>query len=297
MLSICVPIYNFDVNSLVESLQKQMSNLTVPCELILIDDRSENHFREINRSICQISSYIELDENIGRSRIRNLFLNYASNEYLLFLDGDSLINNDLFLENYIYYLKNKKFDVLVGGREYPKNCPSTGQKLSWKYGIIKESKSFFERSKHPNRAFMTNNFCIKRKLLEQIKFNEKLVGYGHEDTLFGIELEDKGYSIDHIHNPILNGDIETNENFLLKTEKAIENLVYIQKNIDSSTKLEHNVHLIRAYKELERKNLLFLVKFFYLLFKRSIRWSLKKGFVNLHLFDIYKLGFYISLRN
>lgn len=297
MLSICIPIYNFDVNSLVNSLEKQILDLKISCELILIDDCSEVKFKTLNQAACHKFKYVELENNIGRSKIRNLFLNYAQNEYLLFLDGDSLINNDLFLENYIYYLKNEQSDVLVGGRVYPKICPSRNQKLSWKYGVNKESKSYFERSKHPNRSFMTNNFCIKKKLLEQIKFDERLIGYGHEDTLFGIELQKQGINISHIHNPVLNGDIETNENFLLKTEKAIANLVYIQKNIDTTIQFEENVTLIRAYKKLKTKNLLFLVKVFYTIFKRPIRWSLKNGYVNLSLFDSYKLGFYISLKN
>ena len=58
--------------------------------------------------------------------------------------------------------------------------------------------------------------CFKK-----ISFNERLSGYGHEDTLFGYELNKNNIQIHHIDNPVLNGHLDTNEAFLLKTEEGL----------------------------------------------------------------------------
>ena len=46
---------------------------------------------------------------------------------------------------------------------------------------------------------------ISKTCFEQISFNEDLQGYGHEDTLFGYELDKKNIQIHHLDNPVLNG--------------------------------------------------------------------------------------------
>ena len=91
MLSVCIPVYNFNVTSLVEELSKQVRNLEVQVEIIIIDDCSLEAFRQVNEKACSRETYIKLSENIGRSKIRNLFLEHAANEYLLFLDCDSVV--------------------------------------------------------------------------------------------------------------------------------------------------------------------------------------------------------------
>ena len=52
MISICIPIYNFDVRQLITELARQISNIDVPCELVLIDDFSTEEFRKMNEPVC-----------------------------------------------------------------------------------------------------------------------------------------------------------------------------------------------------------------------------------------------------
>ncbi|MCE3296190.1 MAG: rhamnosyltransferase [Crocinitomicaceae bacterium] len=294
MISICIPVYNFPVSPLVEELSRQMSELGVESELILLDDGS-SLFREENAAACQKHTYLELTENRGRSRIRNLFLEFARFDYLLFLDCDSLIISRNFLVNYIQELENNPF-VIAGGRIYPAEQPGKEKMLSWKYGVYRESKPASERQKNPARSFMTNNFVIRKSLFEQIPFDESLSGYGHEDTLFGLELMERKIPVTQIENPVLNGDIETNENFLRKTEEGIRNLVSIEQKMENPARLQQNVALLAFYKRLKARKILGLVLFFCQIFKNPIRRSLEKGNVSLILFNLYKLGYYASLK-
>lgn len=295
MISICIPVYNFHVTRLVEELSRQMLGLDAESELIVLDDGSLPEYRESNAVACGKHSYVELPQNLGRSRIRNLFLNYARFDYLLFLDCDSLINSPDFLRNYLNELKNNPF-VVAGGRVYPKEKPGREQLLSWKFGMERESKPASERREDPGKSFMTNNFVIRKSLLAEIRFNERLAGYGHEDTLFGIALAERNIPVTHIENPVLNGDIETNSIFLQKTEEGIVNLVSIEKISANPEILHHYIKLLAFKDKLKRKKILGIVLFFFRIFKKPIRWSLEKGFVSLRLFSLYKLGFYASLK-
>mgnify|MGYP000363990435 FL=1 len=197
MISICIPIHNYDVTSLVNSLHSQCIEANIDFEIILIDDFSEKNFREINSKLSLISNYIQLDNNVGRSRIRNLFLQYAKYEYLLFLDCDSIINNN-FIDNYLDSIIENNSEVFIGGRIYPSIKPDKNYLLRWKYCTLREQTNY----PSSNKAFMSNNFLIKKELFEKIKFDERIKIYGHEDTLFGYELKKAGIKIKYINNPV-----------------------------------------------------------------------------------------------
>jgi hypothetical protein len=98
-----------------------------------------------------------LDENIGRARVRNLFLKYARYENMLFLDCDSLIINSDFLKSYFECI-SKQIAVVCGGRVYPEKNENKKYALHWKYGTFGESKMITTRKQHFNKSFMTNNF-------------------------------------------------------------------------------------------------------------------------------------------
>jgi len=296
MLSICIPVYNFNVVKLVKELYQQAQSIDEQIEIVLIDDASEDKWRIVNQpDVSKISNYIELNKNIGRAAIRNLFLMHTKNEYLLFLDCDAIVHQSDFLSKYIKAIKSYPKQIFCGGRVYNDTPPNRSKKLRWKYGILKESKSYVERQKQPNKSFMTNNFVIKRELFEQVKFDERLKDYGHEDTLFGFELKEKGIEIQHIDNPILNGHLETNIIFIENTEKAVNNLKYILKYTNNSHKLINEITLLKTSKNV--KPIKGIIKGAFFLTKPIIKFFLTKGYVSLFWFNFYKLGTYIQSPN
>ncbi len=288
MISICIPIYNFKVIDLVKELSVQTELLDVPSEIILIDDCSDNSFKNINESVCSKEVYIQLEKNIGRAAIRNQFLKYAKYDYLLFLDCDSIVSYDDFLSQYVNTIKEHANQLICGGREYPQFPPKRNKMLRWRYGIKKESMSFELRNKNPNKSFMTNNFVIDRKIFETIQFDERLLEYGHEDTLFGYELKKRNIDITHIDNPILNGDLEDNASYISNTEKAIGNLTHILEFTNYDKALIEDVTLLRIYYKFYK--LRTIIKGIFAILKSPIKYFLTKGYVNLYFFDFYKLG-------
>lgn len=294
MISICIPIYNFDVRPLVSDLTKQIQFIfDHEIEIILIDDASNEDFRKINKNLNQLHEYIQLEKNIGRAKIRNLFLKYTSQPYLLFLDCDSSISsNPNFIQNYIEYLSRVQSLITYGGRIYPNQAPTIQQNLSWKYGYYIESKSALLRSNDPNKSFQTNNFVIHRSLFKNNLFDETLIEYGHEDTLFGLELNRKNILIQHIENPVLNNHIEINDEFINKTHLAIQNLVQLINSGKIKGDDFNKIKLLNFYNKLSIFRLAFY--HFIKLFEDKMIKNLKSENPNLNIFSIYKLFLFIK---
>jgi cellulose synthase/poly-beta-1,6-N-acetylglucosamine synthase-like glycosyltransferase len=290
MISICIPVYNFNIASLVRELSNQAKSLNVPSEIIVIDDGSDQ-FKEVNKIACDKHTYIELPVNIGRARIRNLFLKYAKYQYLLFLDCDSLVRTTAFLSNYVEIIKENP-SVVCGGRNYEASRPEREKRLRWKYGILRESKPCSARREFPYKSFMTNNFLLKRKVFEENQFDERIVTYGHEDTLFGFSLKKRNIHITHIDNPVVNGDIELNSEYLKKTREGVINLVNILYYTNYDQDLMNDITLLRFYNKIRKIEKLVYLSF--VISKPLIVFLLTRGYISLYLFDYYKLGILIE---
>ncbi len=289
MLSVCIPIYNCNVTKLVNSLLSQLKKSTVSFQIILIDDASEIEFKEINKNLANADEiqYVQLKKNIGRAKIRNIFLSYNTFDYLLFLDCDSQINDNEFVEHYLAEVKKQKL-VICGGRSYPIHKPKKTHYLRWKYGVERECLQAKKRTEKPHQSFMTNNFVISAKVLTQIPFDERLSNYGHEDTLFGFRLKQNKIPITHIDNATQHIYTESNTEFLQKTEQALKNLSEI-RNFVNDRKFDQEIKLLRVYNKLSGfgiKHVLLLISF---LFSPFILWLIKKNIGGLYIFDFYKL--------
>jgi len=297
MLSICVPVYNFKVVPLVKTLEEQATEAGIVFEIIVIDDCSTIDNKLFNNELASIKSvlYLELERNIGRSAIRNLFLKYTKFTHLLFLDCDSQISENQYLANYIKYMNNEE-KVICGGRIYPnKQKNDRLYYLRWKYGVYRECIPAEKRGKNPYQSFMTNNFVIHRNVLEKIKFDEKLTGYGHEDSLFGFRLMQHKIPVLHIQNPVLHDYTETVNEFLYKTKQGLENLHFIHSSMQLGADFNAMIRLLKVYTKIKKNFLHIPIFIFSILLNPFIVAFFKFGVVSLSAFDFYKLSYYIKL--
>ena len=206
-----------------------------------MDDDSSSDFKNINRAVANLENvkYKELLSNIGRSAIRNKLAVEATHEWLLFMDCDSVVVSDHYIKNYLQETEHADLDLIYGGRVYAKNPPEKKEEyLHWLYGSQREVKPAEERRKNPYASFMTNNFMIRKSLFLSIQLNEEIKGYGHEDTLLGIELKKREAKIKHIENALLHAGLETAEEFLNKQKQAIKNLAWLIRHGFADTEIK-----------------------------------------------------------
>ena len=285
MLSILIPIYNHDVRKLVGELTAQCIKAKIPFQVLCFDDGSKDKFLQINRALDTIYgvSYIELGMNIGRSAIRNKLAYNAMYDHLIFLDCDSEIRSKKFIKRYVREISS--YEIVYGGRVYTKRPPRSKKKrLHWTYGVQREARNAIKRQKIGNLAFQSNNFMIKRSIALKFPFEEAITGYGHEDTLLALRLQDAGHFIRHIDNPILHRGVEETRVFLDKTLEGLHNLARLQR---SSPILQTPV--TRWYSRLDRMKLWKVFSALYRHWEERINRNLYDERPNLRLFDLYKL--------
>jgi glycosyltransferase involved in cell wall biosynthesis len=295
MLSICIPVYNYDVSRLVRTLHEQLLASEVPFEILLIDDASLPGFRETNQqSLPSNTSYSQLDRNIGRSKIRNLLAQKAQYPYLLFMDCDSAIPSSAYISRYLPVCQPG--GICYGGCIYEKEVTDDSFSLRWKYGRRRESRSAAQREKHPNTGFRTNNFLIDKDIFNTIMFNEEITEYGHEDTFFGLEMEENGITVQHIDNPLIHLGLEDNQTFLKKTESSLANLVRIEHFLkDKNIRSTNYFQIIRTKNILKKFHLQKITAFLFKIFRSALTQNLCGKNPNLLLFDFYRLGFFCNI--
>ncbi len=288
-LSILIPVYNADVSKLVHDLHRQALLLDCPFEIVLADDCSQPEFVEINKCLVNLDGvvYEQMPQNVGRAIIRNRLAQKARFDLLVFMDCDVAMVDDFYLKR---YLEQTSADVVFGGYTYKVEQKQPECMLRWTYDTTLRTLNAEQRRKNPYSAFSTVNFFIRRSLMLQYPFNEKLSVYGHEDSMLRCVLEQKGISISHIDNPVYHAHLDDNVSFLEKTRKGVENLLVIN-DMPECRQLTEHINLLRYYAKLRRFHLVKPLKFLYLLSNKWLVVNLMSAKPCLALFQWYKLGY------
>ena len=290
MVSVLISVYNQDPSSLVHDLLIQLEDSGSPFEIILGNDASDSKFMPIFRGLEGLNGVIvfHADINLGRSKIRNTLASQAKYPYLLFIDGDAGIKSSDFVSSYLD--KARADTVICGGTAYSDTAPETQDELlRWKYGVAREARPAIRRVQKPYSSFSSFNFFIPAEVFDDIRFNEKILRYGHEDTIFGIELENKNYPVIHIDNQLIHKGLETAGLFLHKTRDSVEGLVELMNSYENPDDLIKKVRLLSKYRKLRKWGLSSLLTMINKSSGKRIRKNLTGPAPSLRLLDLYKL--------
>ena len=285
--SICIPIYNYDVSTLVKELHKQSLEALFPFEILLMDDCSSILQKE-NRLLEKLSfvTYIELEENIGRAKIRNRLVQTALYPYLIFMDCDAEANRPDYIQKYLNALPA---DLIIGGCAYYPETPEEKYLLRWFYGRNREEIPAGVRNQHPNKSFSTFNFMIRKDLFEQARFDESISGYGHEDTLFGWALRQQGIIIKHVDNPLIHKSLDDATSFISKIENSVRNLWHIYQLIPQKEEFAQENNLLKCFLTFKKYHLTFLISTFSFFARPILLRNLKSKHPKMLCLDLFKL--------
>ena len=175
-ISIIVPVYN--VEQYIEKCLDSLVNQTLQdIEIIVVNDGSKDKSKEKIKKYMNKIKYFE-KENGGLSSARNYGMEYATGEYIAFLDSDDYVEKNMYEE--MYNLAKKENADLI-------ECDFIWE---WKNG----KKRYDKRRKYKDKREMLKkprtvawNKLIKRNIIERnnIKFLENLI---YEDLDFYYKL-------------------------------------------------------------------------------------------------------------
>lgn len=291
-ISVCIPVYNFDIKNLIIALRTEIQINQIDAEIILIDDASDENFNEIYKEASAYADqFIFLEKNVGRSRIRNLFLKHTKGDYLLFLDCDVKIDNTNFLENYLQEItQNREAEVIYGNFKIDSSYSKT---LRNRYSVEREIFSGDKTSDFS--VFKTVNFIIQRETFQKFLFDETLIHYGYEDYVFAKKMELNDVKFSALNNPVIHVDDTSNEVFLAKTETAMNSLFQLSQNAEN----EKYIKDIKVFSIAKKMKNLGFNKLFVVLYERFIRNMILKNLLSenpkIKYLDIYKLALLLKI--
>ena len=187
-----------------------------------------------------------------------------------------------FLERYLALAQRRC--VLCGGIVHSDTLPSPDVSLRYRYEKQCEKRFTAEcRNRHPYAQLRSFNLFMPRTIAERFPFNERITGYGYEDTLMGRDMARAHVQVLHIDNPLLNTDLETNPRFLAKTEEALHTLAMLNREMEGYSSLLH------LHQRLYRMGMSGCMRLAYRLWGTLLRRHLTGHHPSVTLFQCYKL--------
>lgn len=115
LVSIIIPVFNA-AHFLKKTFDSLLGQSYTAFEIIAINDGSSDNSEDIIRNYCALDSRVKLysQQNRGAAAARNIGLEYADGEYIIFLDSDDYFRENM-LEIAIRAIESEKADVAVFG--------------------------------------------------------------------------------------------------------------------------------------------------------------------------------------
>ena len=174
-ISIIVPIYNVEIY-LEECIESIVNQTYKNIEIILIDDGSTDKSGEICDKYSKKDSRVKTihQENKGIGQARNVGLQYATGEYIGWVDSDDIISNNM----YEVLLKNMiKEDAQISCCNYKRTKDKLEAFCENEKGDIevKNEKLIIDMIRGPITCFLWDKL-FRRELFNDIKFTNHKVG-------------------------------------------------------------------------------------------------------------------------
>jgi len=289
MLSILIPVFNYDIVALVKILDKQLQHAKIDYEILCLDDCSSDQTTvESNKEINQLPnvSFKISSTNDGRNKTRRKLAESAKYDWLLFIDADALPKSDHFITNYLKLLESKH-EALYGGFAYHHSPPNPQSSLRWKYGMTREQVSASIRNQNPYKIIISANCLIRKSLFLEInsKITEK--GYGY-DNYFAALLKANNHNVFHLDNEVFHLGIEPNAVYLNKVKQSVENLLKLHKTKKVTASSND---LLIVFLKVKAYGLNHLFAFFYKNFKNLFERNLLSKTPSIKLLQFYKLSY------
>lgn len=193
MVSIVTPVYNAE-RFLEETILSVLNQTYKKFELILVNDCSKDNSINIIRKFMEKDyriKCIDLKENGGAARARNIGINSAKGKYLAFIDSDDLWEKDK-LEKQVGFMERNKIVFSYTGYEM---INEGGEKLGKivKCKDIITYKNLLRYNKIGCLTVMIDISTIKNLQMEDIN---------HEDYATWLKILKQGYNAYGINEPL-----------------------------------------------------------------------------------------------
>lgn len=179
-ISVIVPIYNAEkfIPECIESVLRQKFE---DIELLLVNDGSTDQSGLICDQYAKMDNRIKVihKENTGVSDTRNIALDSAIGDYVIFLDADDFWTDDTFLESFYNMAIEKELDVVRGEYKYVDQYGREHGKTKIPDARLKVMNDIIPSEIFLKDVILGEYFLvlslIKREIVDDIRFNTSRV--------------------------------------------------------------------------------------------------------------------------
>jgi len=225
ILSILIPFYKESPCALIEALKAQPIDKV---EIITFDDGS--HDVALTRSVtalCQDNIHlITSPKNVGRAKGRNILVEHARSDYLLFLDSDMLPDSPHFLQTWLDHIHNEDPDVTFGGfslKYAPKDQAFALHRLMASQSDCLPARL---RQLQPEKYVFTSNLLVKTTLIKRIGFDNGFSGWGWEDVEWAMRIAEHAKLL-HIDNSATHMGLDQAATLVRKYKESASNFARV----------------------------------------------------------------------
>ena len=192
-ISIIVPVYKVE-QYLPKCIDSILSQTYQDWELLLIDDGSPDNSGKICDEYAQKDERIRVfhKENGGVSRARNLGLDNAEGDYVMFVDSDDWLSNDC-LQVCVHEVEANKLDALQFG--FISVNSNNEKKIVKKSSLTLDGEQYI---KHNNFNVCVGGGFYKRKIIEENKIRFPIELKLAEDQIFVLSFIKKAVRIKYL---------------------------------------------------------------------------------------------------
>lgn len=295
MLSVLIPVYNYNVTELVNSVHKQLLATNINFEIICLDDKSNREITASNLSVEELSNttYKLSNTNNGIAVNRQILVDMAIYEWIILIDADVELKDENYITNYLNVL-NKGCDFVFGGFDYKNIVPQKSHLLRWKYGKKHEALLANSRNINPYKVIIAANMLAKKTCYKNLKLDSLGNNYAM-DYFFGALLKENNEKVLHIDNQVYHLGIESSAKYLRKKELAVETLLRLYSNQQIN---KHSNDLLKAFVFSKKIKLNYLFSWTYSILNSTLRKNLTGNIPFIKLLQLYKLSYmcYIDLK-
>lgn len=201
-LTVVVPFYNNDVAPLARRILSLAALAGRTIELVFVDDGSPEraHADALWAVLLEAklpALLVQLGQNVGRARVRNVLSVHARTTFLLYLDADMWPDAEDFFVRWFDLIDSGSVDVAYGGRSALKVIlKGRDHALHRLMTEERENLPATLRRESPAYHFYSCNFIVRRSILQEFPLDERFTGWGWEDCEWASRVSEK-YKIGH----------------------------------------------------------------------------------------------------
>jgi glycosyltransferase involved in cell wall biosynthesis len=227
-LSICIPLYRYDVTKLIDALAAcKTSSLA---EIVLYDDGSGDHelLAKLESHAGRVPAAVRIVSaaaNRGRAAARNAAFKHARSEWLLLLDADMMPDSESFIEGYLDAIETTWEPAVVVGGYSLKAAPKDKRFALHRWQAeASECLPATKRSVAPGRYVFSSNVLVHRLVLDACPFDQRFAAWGWEDTDWGLRAQ-QWFPVRHIDNTATHMGLDTDKALIAKYAGSGQNFV------------------------------------------------------------------------